>query len=157
MPHHTTKEQRCRKRILDLIEYIQHKNEIMARHMPGTCYHTRAMREGRTGTRADTTTGGRAMSEQQFYIDKPRRTKLARPGALFIPSVLRQSAFAPLPSWRCRSLSCLTLPAEFRRWLVIVGAGLALGGERQARCRASSRYFCKRKRAEFWTRLGPSS
>lgn len=89
------------------------------------------------------------ITEQDFYLDRPQMLGV-RGWSLLIPSILAAIGFCAFAVLAFSFTELQSLPATFRRWLVIVGSfSLAIGGE-VGTLSATVEIFRKRKRAEIW-------
>lgn len=89
------------------------------------------------------------VTEQDFYLDRPAMLGV-RGWSLLIPSILAAVGFCAFAVLAFSFTELATLPAAFRRWIVIVGSfALAIGGE-VGTLSATVEIFRKRKHAEAW-------
>ena len=89
------------------------------------------------------------ITEQDFYLDKPKMLGV-RGWSLLIPSILAAIGFCAFAVLAFSFTELESLPAAFRRGLVIVGSfTLAIGGE-MGTLSATVEIFRKRSKAEVW-------
>lgn len=89
------------------------------------------------------------ITEADFYLDRPAMLGV-RGWSLLIPSILAAIGFCAFAVLAFSFTELQSLPATFRRWLVIVGSfALAIGGE-VGTLSGVVEVFRKRKRAEVW-------
>lgn len=89
------------------------------------------------------------VTEADFYLDRPAMLGV-RGWSLLIPSILAAIGFCAFAVLAFSFTELQSLPATFRRWLVIVGSfALAIGGE-VGTLSGVVEVFRKRKRAEVW-------